>query len=70
MHADNVFALPRTRCIEGTHAHQVQAQRVGAVLGAHVVGCDGILQAFAHLAVFALDRFAVVVLSAATILDS
>ena len=58
--ADDVLALPWSRRIQRTHGHQVQAQRVGAVLGAHVVGVDSILQALAHLAVFPRDGLALI----------
>ena len=60
VHPDDVAGLPRTRRIERAHRHLVQAQRVGAVALADVVGRDGILQALAHLAPLAGDRLPVV----------
>ena len=53
--SDDIFGRPRPRRLERTHRHLVDAQRVGAVVVADLVGRDRVLQALADLAELLLD---------------
>ena len=56
------------RDVQRAHRHLVQAQRVGAVLGADLVRSDRVLQRLAHLAQQPGDLLALVVVAAVALL--
>ena len=58
LHTHDVAGVPGTTRFEWSHAHLVQAERVGAVFVVHLVGRDDVLEALAHLPVFARDLLA------------
>ena len=56
LRADNCTRIPRTRNIQGPHAHFVDTEDIRTVGVVHLVRRDDILERLAHLAVFAIDR--------------
>ena len=69
LHADDITGVPGATCFKRSHRHFVEAERIGAVLGVHIVGGDDVLQALAHLSVLAGDFFSVKEVFAVAIFD-
>ena len=61
LRTDDVLGRPRAGGIQRAHGHLVHAQGIGAEVAADIVRGHGIFQGLAHLAVFLVDLFAVVV---------
>ena len=55
LRADDCTCIPRTRNIQGSHAHFVDTEDIRTVGVVHLVGRNDILERLAHLAVFAID---------------
>ena len=56
LRADDCTRIPRTRNIQGSHAHFVDTEDIRTIGVVHLVGRDDILERLAHLAVFTIDR--------------